>query len=393
MTCSFAKFDAGSSVKKKLLFIATTPFAVNAFLRTHLLALSDEYQVILCVNLLVYPISEDLHEKINIEHVDIVRKISPIKDLHALYQLLRIFLRTRPEAVHSITPKAGLLAMLAASLAGVPHRFHTFTGQVWATKKGLGRWLLKILDRLIAISATQVFADSASQCRLLETEKIVGKGEVSVLGPGSISGVDIKRFRPNSEIRNTERHIAGTLPTTLVFLFLGRLAKDKGVFDLLHAYSSVATQHPQVELWVVGPDDEHLLAELQTLGAKGQGRIRWCESTTQPERFMAAADVLVLPSYREGFGSVVIEAAACAIPALAYRIDGIVDAVMDNKTGLLVPVGNVGALASAMLQLCEDRDLLQRLGEQACARAIHDFASNSVTAAWAELYHTQLHAR
>ena len=378
------------SVKKKLLFVATTPFAVNAFLRTHLLALAEEYDVTVCSNLLAYPLSEELATKISVIHIDIERKISPFCDLRALVQLYRTLLRIRPDIVHSITPKAGLLAMLAAMLAGVVHRFHTYTGQVWATKQGWGRRSLKMFDRLIALLASRVFADSASQCRLLEEEKVVGHGKVSVLGPGSIAGVDIYRFRPDSMARHAERELAGTSPNALVFLFVGRLARDKGIFDLLDAYASVIKRHPAAELWIVGPDDENLLSELQHCGAGLPGHIRWCGSTKYPERFMAAADVLVLPSYREGFGSVVIEAAACAIPTLAYRIDGIVDAVVDQKTGLLSDVRDVEALASTMSQLCEDHALLHRLGQQAFDRSTREFSSTTVTAAWTAFYRNTL---
>lgn len=373
-------------MKKSICFVATTPFAVNAFLRTHLLAFAEHYDVVLCVNTGAYPLSEDLATGIHVIHVDIARKIAPLADSRALFQLFKVFLRNRPDVVHSITPKAGLLAMLAAWLAGVPHRFHTFTGQVWASRAGLGRTILKALDRLIVMLASRVFADSRSQCRYLEAESLVRPNGISILGQGSIAGVNLARFHPNPLIRNEVRSGLGVTDNTAVFLFVGRLASDKGVFDLIASFDQVASNHEDCELWVVGPDEESLLVQLKFEAAKGRGSVRWFGPTMEPERYMVAADVFVLPSYREGFGSVVIEAAACGLPTIAYRIEGIVDAVVENETGLLVTKLDRTALAGAMTRLAADIEFRRQLGEAAMERAKRRFSGESVTAAWMDFY-------
>ncbi|MCS6293165.1 MAG: glycosyltransferase, partial [Nitrospira sp.] len=289
-------------------------------------------------------------------------------------------------AVHSITPKAGLLAMLAARLAAIRLRHHTFTGQVWATKSGIARSLLKAFDRLIVYAASQVFADSSSQCRFLEDERVVKPGGISVLGPGSIAGVDVGRFRPDVEMRRQVRAEMDSSDDLCVFLFVGRLTRDKGVFDLVEAFTTVAATNPRVELWLVGPDEEGLSEQLECRSRRGIGRMRWLGQTSQPERYMSGADVLVLPSYREGFGSVVIEAAACAIPTVAYRIDGVIDAVVEERTGLLVERRNVDAFAAAMLALSLDPARRNQLGRQALDRAAKEFSSPAVTAKWTAFY-------
>ena len=207
-------------MKHSLVFVATTPFAVNAFLRTHLLALAERYEVTLCVNTAAYPLAEDVAGAVRVCHIDIARKIAPWQDLRALFQLLRIFRRIRPTVVHSMTPKAGLLAMLAGWLALVPWRFHTFTGQVWANKTGARRTLLKGGDRLIALFSSRVFADSASQCRFLEGEGVVRRGGVCVLGQGSVAGVDLQRFRSDPVARTALRTEAGVADDVPVFLFV-----------------------------------------------------------------------------------------------------------------------------------------------------------------------------
>jgi glycosyltransferase involved in cell wall biosynthesis len=280
--------------------------------------------------------------------------------------------------------------MSAAWLVGVPWRLHTFTGQVWANKTGLARSLLQGIDRLIAVCASQVFADSASQCRLLRDEGVVRDGQISMLGSGSIAGVDIKRFCADAIIRKRLRQQIGADANTCVFLFVGRVTIDKGVFDLIQAFRELASAVRDVELWVVGPDEEGLLKTLQE-SAEGCGApFRYLGATPTPEHFMAAADALVLPSYREGFGSVLIEGAACGIPSIAYRIDGVIDAVVDGSCGLLVEVGQIRAFSSAMKRLAFDRGLRLRLGHQAQERAIREFDSEKVTNAWLEFYHTRI---
>jgi len=377
-------------VKPHIVFIATTPFAVNAFMRTQLLALSKIYDVTLCVNTELYVLDDDVARSVRVVHVDIARKIAPFQDLRALYELFRCFLVLRPNAIHSLMPKAGLLAMLAGCMARVPLRFHTFTGQVWATKVGIARRVLRSVDRLIATCATQVYADSASQCRFLEKEAVVRPGGISVIGAGSVAGVDLARFRPDPTVRAQIRMEAGISDVNFIFLFVGRLVRDKGVFDLVDAFVTVAAAHSDVELWMVGPDEEGLQKELQTRGLKYGHRIRWFGATPKPEQYMAAADMLVLPSYREGFGSVVIEAAACGIPTIAYRIDGIIDSVVDNETGCLVPLGHVDAFAEAMLSLANSAAECQALGKKALLRAIKYFASEAVTTEWLRLYERAL---
>lgn len=382
--------NAGRSEVPTIMFVATTPFAVNAFLSNHFAVLSQHYRVILCTNLHAYDLLPSLSNMVEACHIPFARKISLGTDLKSLLQLIAMVRQVRPVAIHSITPKAGLLAMLAGFVTRVPRRWHIFTGQIWATRSGLKRHLLKTLDRLIVLLASRVFADSASQCRLLRDERVVQNGEIDMLGSGSIAGVDLNRFHPDATVHNLMRQKIGTDAEACVFLFVGRLVRDKGVFDLIQAFRQVANAAPSIELWIVGPDEEGLLQALQETAVGCGAPIRWLGATPTPEHFMAAADVLLLPSYREGFGSVIIEGAACGKPAIAYRIDGVIDAVVDGSSGLLVEVGQPTAFASAMKQLALDRELRLCLGYQAKERAIRDFSSLKVTEAWLEFYRSQL---
>ena len=382
--------DLGGSGLQVVMFVATTPFAVNAFLSNHIAVLSEDYRIILCTNLEAYSLLPSLISRVEVRHIPFSRKISFGADLKSLLQLTAVIYQVRPIVIHSITPKAGLLAMLAGLITGVSKRWHTFTGQVWATKKGFARSFLKSMDRLIVLLATQVFADSASQCRLLRDEGVVRDGQIGMLGAGSIAGVDLARFCPDAVNRARLRKQMGTDANSCVFLFVGRLSSDKGVFDLVQAFVELSTALRDIELWVVGPDEEGLLHSLQEAAVSCDAPVRWLGATRTPEHFMAAADILLLPSYREGFGSVIIEGAACGIPAIAYRIDGVIDAVADGSSGLLVDVGQPTAFASAMKLLVLDRALRLRLGHQAQERAVRDFSSDRVSKAWLEFYRSQI---
>ena len=213
-----------------------------------------------------------------------------------------------------------------------------------------------------------------------------------MLGAGSIAGVDLQRFKVDPIARLRLRQQMGAVEEACVFIFVGRLARDKGVFDLVQAFKKVADTGESVELWMVGPDEEGLLSSLQHAGSGCTAPISWPGKTAEPEKYMAAADVLVLPSYREGFGSVIIEAAACGIPAIAYRIDGVIDAVVEDETGILVQAGSVQDLVAAMNAIHKDGHRRSHLGDRARERAERDFSSQAVTAAWLKHYRDALGA-
>ena len=371
---------------KTICFVATTPFAVNVFLKDHLLGLAKNYKVVLCVNLGAFRLSNEIAEKVTVIDLAIQRKVSIYQDIKTLIRLTRIIVTNSPSVVHTLTPKAGLLGMLAARISGVPTRCHTFTGQVWVTKALLSRYLLKKLDRFIATIASHVFVDSDSQRNLLYREKIAKDGTVDMLGNGSMSGVDLTRFQPDANIRREKRREVGSSDEACVYLFMGRLTRDKGILDLLTAFKEIAFETSNVELWIVGPDEENLKTDFGNELTNGGLTIRWFGHTPNPQVMMASADILLLPSYREGFGSVIIEAAACEVPAIAYRIDGVVDAIEDGRTGILVDVGDVRLFACAMKRLAIDESFRARLGRQARFRAQQQFNSELVAAAWIDFY-------
>jgi len=316
----------------------------------------------------------------------IERAINPVADLLALYRLVRLFRESRFDLVHSVTPKAGLLAMLAAKIAGVRFRIHTFTGQVWATRAGFSRLLLKTMDRLLVWSATHLLADSFSQRQFLIEQGIAGAEKLAVLADGSISGVDVGRFRPDKDARTAIRQHLGISDDGALLLFLGRLHRDKGVLDLAAAFADVAARCGQLHLLLAGPDESGLREQVQHIAGAYDDRVHFIDYTDTPERYLAAADIFCLPSYREGFGSVIIEAAACAVPAIGSRIYGISDAVRDGETGVLFAAGSIDELSDAIELVALHPEQRRAMGEAALERARKIFPAKRLVQAWLDYY-------
>ena len=372
--------------RKKICIVATVPFALIMFMKPHIVMLSEHYDVTLIANGKEGDVDMLLGKHVRFISVKISRKISLWSDIVTLYKLYTVFRKAHYDVVHSLTPKAGLLAMLAAYVARVPNRIHTFTGQVWANKSGMARWMLKTLDKSIAWCATSLLTDSVSQRRFLTVEHIVKEEKIVVLGNGSACGVDPKRFKPNMATRHQIRNDLSIPDSAIVYLFLGRLNKDKGIQDLALAFSELADHMPHIHLLVVGPDESNMDMELRLILGKYLGQFHRVGFTNKPEDYMACADIFCLPSYREGFGSVLIEAAAVCIPAVASRIYGITDAVVDGETGLLHQPKNIEEIKCALLTLSNNLDLRERMSKQAMARAHDLFSIDVVVGAMRQYY-------
>jgi glycosyltransferase involved in cell wall biosynthesis len=371
---------------KRIGIIVSSPLTVKTFLMDQINALSESYQVCLVLNVGQGDSFPGLNAKVEVVGAPIVRDISVARDLHAFLFLIALFSRRRFDAIHSVTPKAGLLAALSGAIARIPLRIHTFTGQVWATRFGLARYMLKTADRVLARMATHVLVDSPSQRDFLVREKVVSAEKSRVLANGSICGVDTFRFRPDSELRKRVRQREGIAEDSVVFLYVGRLKVDKGVLDLAQAFARLGMDCGETWLLIVGPDEECLRPRMEKVCSSVAGRLRFVGLSSAPQEYMAAADVLVLPSFREGFGSVIIEAASVGIPAVASKIYGITDAIEPTATGLLYTAGDVADLQSKMKQMMDDPESRAKMGANARLRARHSFSKELVTSALLDFY-------
>lgn len=391
-TCSGRSAAPHATVHaKKFCVVTTTPLIVDFFLGPHLKALSERFDVSLAFNAAEGMPSVIRDVPLEIIDVPMERRIASGRDVKALARLVREFRKRRMSGVVSIAPKAGLLAMSAAWLTRVPFRCHVFQGEVWATRTGLMRWVLRMADRFTARLATDILVVSESERAFLIREGIIPAAKSRVLSAGSIAGVDTGRFRADAGKRQAVRSRFGIGDDALVALFVGRLKRDKGVLDLAAAWRDLAVTYPQLHLLFVGPDEDCMQAPIAAAcDPEVRQRLHFAPLTAEPEAFLAAADIFCLPSYREGFGCTVIEAGATGLPVLTSRIYGLQDATVEGATALMHEPGNVDDLRTKLQLLIEDAGLRTRLGAAGLARARERFEASEVVAHYIAYFEARL---
>jgi glycosyltransferase involved in cell wall biosynthesis len=369
----------------KICRVTTVPFVLTHHLRSQIedLVLAGHE-----VHLVTSPISgfatdsEDqmCFDGVLTRYIQIPRKISIIGDFKALLQLYQYFRNNNFDVVHSVTSKAGLLCAVAARLQGVPIRLHTYVGQPWAELSGFVKWVAKASDWLIPKLNSQCYADSFSQRDFLVLNKVASHSDINVLGAGSIAGVDLGRFCIENFDSEKIRFELNLPNTALIITFIGRLTREKGITELVLAFERILNAgFGHVHLMLIGPEEEN--SGLSTSIKKyilDCPNIHLVGYTKTPEKYLSISDIFCLPSYREGFASVVIEAAAMGVPTVATKAVGLIDSVVDGETGLLVSLRDVAALEEGLLTLLKDPELRKKLGKTAKKRAYSIFGSKVV---------------
>lgn len=320
--------------------------------------------------------------------VEMPRRISPIRDLLALAKLRRHFVRTRPQLVHSHTPKGGLLGMIAAALARVPVRIYHMRGLPMMTATGLRRRLLAATEWVACCFAHRVICVSRSVRDVAVAERLCPAGKITVLLGGSGNGVDaMGKFNPErleADARETTRRRLEIPRDAVVLGFIGRLVRDKGIVELAEAWCALRDGWPTAHLLLVGPFEpqDPVPSEIES-ALRRDPRVHLTGMDWNTPPLYAAMDVLVLPTHREGFPNVPLEAAAMRLPVVATRIPGCVDAVADGSTGTLVPVQDASALADAIASYLRDPLLRRRHGTAGRERVLREFAQEAL---WEALY-------
>lgn len=331
----------------KLIRAATVPGSLYSFCKGTLRELSDQYDVVALSSPGEKLDEVGRREGVRTIGVHMERHISPFKDLCALWRLWRVFRREKPTIVHSMTPKAGMLCMLAAWMVRVPVRIHTFTGLVFPTSVGLKRRILMFTDRLTCACATHIIPEGEGVKRDLLDNHITRK-PIRVLGNGSVKGIDLEYYDRTSEVMREAEELRRT--DRFTFVFVGRLVGDKGINELVEAFSLLRQVHPHVRLVLVGHEER----ELDPLKPETIVAINACEdivcagSQRDVRPWLAMADAAVLPSYREGFPNVVLEAGAMGLPQIVTDINGAREIIIHGENGLIVPPRDVHALVEAM---------------------------------------------
>lgn len=372
--------------KKRICLVIASPLTINFFLLGHIQAIAKAHDLTVITNTHDSSFLDYLGVPLRVIPLQIERDVSVWLDIKALIALAFIFHKQKFDLIHSLSPKTGLLGMLSGWMVRAPIRIHTFQGEVWVTRKGLWRAFLKFLDKVTAKCATHLLVVSKSERQFLVGQQVVAANRLQIIANGSICGVDLNKFRPSKQTRNDIRAKIGLSESDLVILYVGRLNADKGLLDLAEAFSKASLRCPNIHLLVVGPDEDQIEAKMTALCPDYLSKLHFFDFTPHPELYMAASDILCLPSYREGFGLVLIEAAACGLPTIASRIYGITDAVVDLDTGLLFDVGDINDLTIKIEALVADADLRKRLGVNGKSRAESEFSKDLVISEFMTYY-------
>jgi len=332
-----------------------------------------------------------------VHFVDMKRTMSPLGDATALWRLIRALGELRPKIVNAGTPKAGLLGMLASWAAGVPVRVYTLYGLRLETTNGLMRAILTLTEKVACRCAHKVICVSDSLKREALRLGLTTPEKLVVLGAGSCFGVDASRFELTAERSKTAAQLRRNLnipPDAPVIGFIGRLTRDKGIVELIEAFKAVSIKLSDARLLLVGPFEQddpvpaHTRREIAT--NPFIHHVGWVASTTD---YLHAMDLMALPTYREGFPNVALEAAAAEKPIVATRVTGVVDAVVDGVTGLLSPVGDPRMLAVNILRLLTQKELAKSMGRAARQRVEADFSIERVCAQFESFYLKLCHER
>lgn len=351
----------------KIIRTSTIPMSLNTFCNGLLRVLqTEEKYEIIAVSSPGRELEElSQREGVRIYIVPMERHIAPLKDLKSLWGLIKVFRNEKPTMVHSMTPKAGLLSMMAAWVCRVPVRVHTFTGLVFPTATGLTKKILIFTDRLTCACATHIVPEGEGVKNDLINYNITKK-PLKVLGYGNVRGIDLDHFNPElTEVKAEASKIRKS--GIFTFIFIGRLVRDKGINELVRAFSNINSQKPHTRLLLVGSYEENLdplepetIAEIDNNKAiEAVGR----QNDVRP--WLAASDAFVFPSYREGFPNVVIEAGAMCLPSIVTDINGSREIIIEGKNGTIIPPRDADALYMAMKSFLEYPDIRTEMATNA----------------------------
>ena len=356
---------------KKIIRATTVPLSLDIFCKGMLKELSRNYDVIA----LSSP-GEELktiaeREGVRTIAVPMERHISIVNDCKSLWKMWKVLRKESPAMVHSMTPKAGLICMVAAWIARVPVRVHTFTGLVWPTETGFKRKVLMFTDKLTCACATHVIPEGEG----VKTDLVAGritKKPLKVLGYGNVRGVDMEYYSRREEVMRKVEGLGLLNKNKFTFLFVGRVVKDKGINELIEAFVRLYHENPMIRLVLVGPCEDNLdpisKESRQIIDSNDDILPVGMKTGVELLAYYAASDCFVMPSYREGFPNTVLEAGAMGLPSIVTDINGSREIITDGVNGMIVPTRDSDVLYSAMSDMLKSK--IERENMAANARKI-----------------------
>jgi glycosyltransferase involved in cell wall biosynthesis len=350
------------SDKKKIIRIATVPLSLDKLLENQLNYINQFYDVTAVSSNKEELIRIGKKEGVAVFDVELTRIISPLKDLKAVIRLCRFLKKEKPLVVHTHTPKAGTVGMLAAKLARVPIRMHTVAGLPLLEIQGKKRKLLNFVEKITYACATKVYPNSFELRGIIIKEGFCKPKKLKVLGNGSSNGINTSYFDPSNYSENQKtkfKDIWNISSDDFVFIYVGRIVKDKGINELVNAFEKLCNKYNNIKLLLVGPFEpelDPLLPETEKI-IKENNKIITTGFQTDVRPFFLISDLLVFPSYREGFPNVVMQAGAMDLPSIVTDINGCNEIIIDGKNGVIIPVKDEDALYQQMQELFINKSL------------------------------------
>lgn len=322
-------------------------------------------------------------EKSTFIPVTMTRIISPIADLISLFKLIKVFYSLKPQIVHSHTPKAGLLSMMAAKIVGVPVRLHTVAGLPLMETSGMKRKVLEIVERITYWSATKVYPNSINLKNFILKENYCKNEKLKVIGNGSSNGINSNYYSTSVEVMDMAARTKkqyGIANTEFVFVFIGRVVQDKGIVELIESYTQLKKEFPHIRLLLVGPFEPELdpipQTTLQIIHSDKSIIHTGYQEDVRP--FLAVSHVLTFPSYREGFPNVPMQAGCMNLPSIVTDINGCNEIIENGVNGLLIPAKNTESLYKAMYKLITDKTLYENCKKNARDIIVRKYDQNYV---------------
>ena len=355
-------------MKRKLFRIAAAPGSLAVLLKGQLRFMNNYFEV---TGVASEGFQHDTirdNEGINTIVINIDRRINLLADIKSLYQLIILFRKEKPFIIHSITPKAGLLSMVAGYLAGVPHRLHTFTGLVFPTQTGLMKKMLIFFDKIICFCATNIYPEGQGVKNDLIQYKITKK-PLHIIGHGNVNGIDLSFFDPKLYPDNKQKEIRKSLnieKSDFVWSFVGRIGFDKGIEEMINSFVQIQKQSKNSKLLLVGPYEKDIdpLPESIEKEIKENASIISAGWQQDVRPYFAISNIFVFPSYREGFPNVLLQAGAMGIYSIVTNINGSNEIIEDGLNGVIIPVKNTEALTKAMEDCLKNSSNFQNANEK-----------------------------
>lgn len=373
--------------KPKLIRITTVPISLEKLLEGQLSFMSTYFEVIAISSDRLHLDRIGIKEDVDTFHLELSRKITPLKDLTAVWKLFNFLRKEKPLIVHTHTPKAGIVGMMAAFFSGVPIRMHTVAGLPLLETKSLKRIVLNLVERLTYKFATNVYPNSNGLLIIILSEKFTKPSKLKVLGNGSSNGIDLDYYTKNqfSEKDIVAKRTDLNIPLEdFVFVFVGRIVTDKGINELVAAFEQIQRIYSNTSLLLVGPfeDDLDPVSEKTSKQITTNPKIITTGYQDDVREFYALSDALVFPSYREGFPNVVLQAGAMELPSIVSDINGCNEIIFDNENGIIIPVKDENKLFEAMEKIMTNKKLYEKMKSNARAMTASRYDQKEM---WQEL--------